>query len=310
MNCNPTKTALTIFAFNRPLHLSNVYTAIKKLDATQRYCFHIFHDGPKNEMTKEIRESISATDLFIPSVENYEIKLNASNLGLARSIKTGLNSVFSVHQSAIIMEDDIIPTGHFFDAMEHFLETEVNNSLIGSVTGANTTKFPFFTRSDFLLSRRHSSWGWATWANRWNEIDWDYAENNFLNDKKLLKKVRRVSPDLVRYAQLQQENKIDSWATFMNIDFIRRNLLCIVPKYNSIENIGFDGSGTHRSNVGSKEKKKELFRNHDPQFPKQESLRQSKVYNLLIFKDKSLLRDFPKGTLIRAALRVKRLTNH
>jgi len=307
MKCNPTKTALAIFAFNRPLHLSNVYNEIKKNGATQRYCFHFFHDGPKDSETQEIHASIAVTESFVLILRNYEIKINAANLGLARSIKNGLNSVFSVHQKAVILEDDIIPQTHFFDVMDYFLDTEVNNALIGSVTGANTTKFPIFSRSDFLLSGRHSSWGWATWANRWNEIDWERAESNFLNDKNLLKKVRRVSPDLVRYAQLQQEKKIDSWATFMNIDFIRRNLLCIVPKYNMVQNIGFDGSGTHSTNARSKEARRESLRDHNPQFPKKESLRKSKVYNLLVFKDKSLLRDFPKGTLIRAALRVKRL---
>jgi hypothetical protein len=307
MTCNQEKISVVIFSYNRPRHLTHLYTALSQLEVSARYCFHFFHDGPKTDTTQEIHASIAATESFVPLLRNYEIKINATNLGLARSIKNGLNSVFSVHQKAIILEDDIIPKAHFFDVMDYFLDSEVNNALIGSVTGANTTKFPFFTRSDFLLSGRHSSWGWGTWANRWNAIDWDCAESNFLNDKNLLKKVRRVSPDLVRYAQLQKENKIDSWATFMNIDFIRRNLLCIVPKYNIIENIGFDGSGTHSSNARSKQVTREFFRDHNPEFPKKGSLRKSKVYNLLVFKDKSLLRDFPKGTLIRAALRVKRL---
>lgn len=308
MTCNRKKISVVIFCYNRPRHLTRLYNTLNNLGISSRYCFHFFHDGPQVEMTQEIQASISATESFVHAIENYEIKINATNIGLALSIKNGLNSVFSVHQQAIILEDDIIPSAYFFNVMDFFLESEADNALIGSATGANTTKFPFFIKKDFLLSKRHSSWGWATWANRWNEINWNYAENSFLTDKNLVKKVRTVSPDLVCYAKLQQERKIDSWATFMNIDFIRRDLLCIVPKYNSIENIGFDGSGTHRSIARSNEARKKFPRDRNPQFPKKEYLKQSKIYDFLVFKDKSLFRDFPKGTLIRAALRLKRLT--
>jgi hypothetical protein len=106
---------------------------------------------------------------------------------------------------------------------------------------------------------------------------------------------------------LQNEKKIDSWATAMNIDFIKRDLLCVVPKKNFIQNIGFDGSGTHtgitRKNSSNKASlhKKQILNFEEI------SLTRSTTYDMLVRKDNSLLRDFPKGSFIRQALILRRI---
>jgi len=298
MQCDASKIALAIFSFNRPQHLRVLYQAIEKLEVEHQYCFHLFNDGPKTTKTKDINLVHELTDKFSSRTSNYVISRQIRNLGLAKSIRSGLDSVFTKHDKAIILEDDIIPTKIFFNAMEFYLCNDEFNSSIGSITGANTTKFPLFDRRDFLASKRQSSWGWATWSDRWLSIDWNFAEKEFLGDKQLTKKVKRVSPDLVRYAKLQQLGKIDSWATAMNVDFIKRDLLCIVPRENLITNIGLDGSGTHGG--------KSMVRGHIEMLKKTEptiefipKVHNSFIYDFLVKKDNSLMRDFPRGNVLR-----------
>ena len=309
MRCDPSKFALAIFSFNRPKHIRALYKTIQDLNLGNRYCFHLFNDGPKQSETSEIRLVRRQTEEFSGSIQNFEIIRRTENLGLAESIRLGLDSVFQTHKKAIILEDDIIPTGIFFEAMEFYLNNQEHNPAIGSVTGANTTKFPLFERSDFLISNRHSSWGWATWADRWLSIDWKYVESEFLRDKSVRRKVRMVSPDLVRYAELQKSGKIDSWATAMNIDFIKRDLFCIVPRNNLILNIGLDGSGTHGANSRGKNINHDKLNQSNLKLKFSPRVKQSEIYNLLVRKDNSLMRNFPTGNILRFLGKLKSLVN-
>jgi hypothetical protein len=307
MACDPGKIGLAIFSFNRPRHLETLYKEIHNLKMEGEYCFHLFNDGPKTTETLEIRHVRKLTDQFVLSTKNFELTRNTQNLGLAKSIRLGLNSLFAIHRKAMILEDDIIPTKAFFAVMEYYLNTQEFNQSVGSVTGANTTRFPLLERRDFLLSKRHSSWGWATWADRWLSIDWDYVDHEFVGDQQTISKVRKASPDLVEYAKLQAAGKIDSWATAMNIDFIRKGLLCIVPKKNLITNIGLDGSGTHGSKSMLNKQLGSLIKEPELKLGKFPKLEQSTFYDFLVRKDNSLMRNFPTSQFIIFLVKMKKL---
>jgi len=255
--------------------------------------------------TIEVKTVHGLTDSFSANLSNFVLTRRVQNIGLADSIRLGLDALFINHDKAIVLEDDIIPTSAFFDTMDFYLETQQHNPVIGSITGANTTRFPPLDRRDFLISRRHSSWGWATWADRWLSIDWDTVENKFFKNEQLIRKVRKVSPDLVRYAKLQEERKIDSWATGMNIDFIKRDLLCVVPRINLISNIGFDGLGTHATNARFREVSNSVPDSEILGINLRVEIEESGLYNLLVRMDNSLLRDFPKGTVYRLIIRIR-----
>ena len=307
MACDSTKVGLAIFSFNRPQHLKILYETIHNFKLENKYCFHLFNDGPKINKTPEIKLVHELTDKFAGLVKNFEVSRRTENFGLAKSIRSGLDSVFAIHGKAIILEDDIIPSKVFFEVIEFFLGNQEFNSSVGSITGANTTQFPLLERRDFLMSKRHSSWGWATWADRWLSIDWKYMDREFLEDKPVISKVRRVSPDLVGYAELQAAGKIDSWATGMNIDFIKRELLCIVPKKDLITNIGLDGSGTHGAKSMLKNQMISLINEPELNFEKYSKLEQSEYYNFLVRIDNSLMRNFPIGNMFRLLGKVKKL---
>ncbi len=304
-SCDSSKTGLAIFSYIRPNHVGQLYQKLIFLKISDKYCFHLFNDGPKESETLDIRAVRSLTESFTENVTNFVVTQRVENLGLSRSIRLGMNSVFTNHTKAIVLEDDIIPTGAFFETMDHFLQTHQDKSVIGSITGANSTKFPPFERRDFLASRRHSSWGWATWADRWTTINWDLVEESFFKDEEWIQKAKRVSPDLVRYAQLQESGKIDSWATYMNLDFIKRDLLCIVPRRNLVSNIGFDGSGTHNTNAKHLQNPKFSPPKKISQMKFHNEIDESALYNLKVRVDRSLLRDFPKGTVIRLLIKIR-----
>jgi len=246
IECNDKLKAVVIFGYKRSIHLTKVLESITRSANQADFCFHIFLDGPKpSDIENNFALVLNSAQTFKESHRYCSIFRNPTNLGLANSIISGLNKVFSLHKAAIIIEDDIVVTADFFNVMTNMLEGLETNTRIGSVAGFNDTKFPLINREYFLLSRRHSSWGWATWADRWNHVDWTLLDqkDSFLVD--LDKKVRRVSPDLVKFSEMRRMGLIDSWATIFNYDLIDKGLFCVVPRHSLVTNIGLDGSGTH-----------------------------------------------------------------
>jgi hypothetical protein len=99
---------------------------------------------------------------------------------------------------------------------------------------------------DLLLSRRHSSWGWGTWGQVLQSIDWEILDDS-KGIAELRKSVAKVGMDLCNLIDLSLEEKIDSWSIIFDINMIVKKKYCINPRYQKIQNIGFR-SGTHFKN--------------------------------------------------------------
>lgn len=240
--CNPELTAVSIFAYNRPAHLEQILKFFENGNLPAKYCFHIFVDGaenfsPSNDYVKYLAINFSK----ICEYSNLEIR--TSNFGLSRSIVFGLNRVFQLHNRSVILEDDIVPTVEFMRICDIGLINFQHHNEISTITGWNYANNLGNFNSDFILAKRHSSWGWATWSNRWFSIDWNLKYRNLSLKQKI--KVFFASPDLLSFMKLNEKGEIDSWATLLNINFILQGTRSLVPRVRLVENIGQDGSGTH-----------------------------------------------------------------
>lgn len=292
--CNPELIAVSIFAYKRPLHLQQLFNFLKKNNLQNKYCFHIFVDSTTfleftNELVKE--EASNFTRICSYSV----LIIRSSNYGLFQSVVLGLNAVFCVHEQSIILEDDIIPSIEFFELCENGLRAFASDNEISTISGWNFTKFPSFVDGDYILAKRHSSWGWATWSNRWLSIDWNIKHQNLTKEEKI--KIFFASSDLLSYLKLHEQKKVVSWATLLNINFILQGTRSVIPRVNLVENIGLDGSGTH--NVSKKhtfkiQKKIEL--NHK-KLRISKTIDKSKIYDIKICFKYSVLNNSLKSIL-------------
>ena len=100
--------------------------------------------------------------------------------------------VFKNNDRVIILEDDCIPNYSFFKFSNLILEKYKDDNRISQVSGNNFLNFKKFkrrNRDSYFFSTLTSSWGWATWRNRWsNYYDkdvkmWPLIKNqSWLND--------------------------------------------------------------------------------------------------------------------------------
>ncbi|EJQ64902.1 glycosyltransferase [Bacillus mycoides] len=239
-----------IFVYNRPEHTIQTIEALSKNELARESNVFIFSDAAKNE---ESVEKVKVVRDYIDSVEekkyfkSFTITKSEANKGLAKSVIHGVSEIIGKYGKVIVLEDDLITAPDFLTYMNDALDYYCNLDKVWSISGYNIPiAFPKDYKSEIYYSYRGCSWGWATWKNRWDQVDWDvkdYAE--FKSSRHLKNRFNRGGRDMANMLDSQMEGIIDSWAIRWCYTQSKRNLLTVYPVKSRVKNIGLDGSGTH-----------------------------------------------------------------
>jgi hypothetical protein len=238
---------IVLFAYNRPRHTRQTIESLKQNELAAKSELYIFSDGAKNEKAAqkiaEVREYIRT----IKGFDSVEVIEREKNFGLANSIISGVNHVLRLYDRVIVLEDDVITAPSFLIFMNKALEFYQANISIFSISGyPYPIKIPSSYNKDVFISYRASSWGWGTWKNRWEKVDWEIKDfNRFLMDKKSQKSFNRAGEDLTPMLKAQLWGKIDSWAIRWNFSHFKNDAYCLLPVKPLCKNIGTDSTGTH-----------------------------------------------------------------
>jgi hypothetical protein len=145
------------------------------------------------------------------------------------------------------MEDDIVSSDNFLVFLNNALDFYNNNEKIFSISGYNfPIEIPKTYKEDVFIFYRSSSWGWATWKNRWDKAVWaGDIYKNFLSDKNLQKNFNKAGTDLSPMLCKQINGKIDSWAIRWAFTHFIHQGYCVFPTKSLVNNIGTDGTGTN-----------------------------------------------------------------
>jgi len=215
----------------------------------------IYSDGPKNESDKQ---DISRVKAYLASITGFKaikaIESNENN-GLAHSIIDGVTEIVRKYGKVIVLEDDLIVSNDFLEYMNEALNFYKDDKKIWSISGYGP-KLPCFGdyNKDLYLSPRGSSWGWATWGDRWAMVDWKVEDFTTLKKNNDLRKNFNLGGnDMYKMLELQMLSKIDSWAIRWCYSQFYNNMYTVYPKKSKIINNGFsDNKGTHNSGINSK----------------------------------------------------------
>lgn len=163
------------------------------------------------------------------------------------SLKGAVDWVFENEESAIILEDDIIPTLAFFDFCDQMIGKFKNDRRVWYVSGDN---FNDLNPSgyDYIFSRYHWMYGWATWKDRWLSIPWnnpridEFVKSGFcrIQYKVNVQGARREN-QLLNIKDFVIKTKC--WDYLFGLAADQNNSCGVFPKQHLITNIGL--SGTH-----------------------------------------------------------------
>lgn len=244
------KAPILVFVYNRAGHTKNLLEKLKTCKEIEMHDLYIFSDGPKNRAAESDVEAVRAclrefmADNCFRSVTVHEER---KNKGLANSIIGGVSNIIKQFGTVIVLEDDLDITTDFVSYMQEGLDYYVSARQVGAISGFS---FPIKCKKDRIenvyKSRTGNSWGWATWKDRWDQIDWEIADYDFFKtDKALRKKFNFQQLGISEMLDKQMSGEIDSWAVRWDYNFFRKGLWTIYPYSSKVLNKGFDGTGTH-----------------------------------------------------------------
>ena len=245
---------ILLFTYNRPEHTRRTLEALKKNLLTQESELFIFSDAAKSDADKEkvteVRNVISQVDGF----KKVEIIENTNNKGLAKNIIEGVTDIISKYGKVIVLEDDLITSSYFLTFMNDALTRYKDNEKIGHVHGYC---YPDLNVGDAFLIKWIGSWGWGTWERAWKHFN---ADGNYLLKQLEESKLTHLfdfngTYKYTRMLRRQTKGINNSWAIRWNASLFLKDILSLNAGESLVQNIGFDGTGTHSGN-------KEIWKTH------------------------------------------------
>ena len=241
---------ITAFVYSRADKAEKMLESLGKCELAGESDLIIYSDGARDKKAeKGVEETRKYVDEKLPrkSFRSVTIIKAERNKGLAASIISGVTDVLNKYGRVIVVEDDLVFSRQFLVYMNRCLEHYGNDKRIWSISGY-TPRLKAAETYDkgVYLSYRGSSWGWGTWKDRWDMVDWSVSDYNSFR----LNPIENIrfcyggndQPSMLR---AQIKGKLDSWAIRWCYCQSRNRMYSVVPRLTLVSNEGFDGSGTN-----------------------------------------------------------------
>lgn len=233
-----------LFAYARPDHLLQTLVGLR---SNQIPLLYAFSDGPA---TPEKIPAVDEVRQLLRSVDWCEIVIcdRQSNLGLGRSILTGVTEVLKQHEAVIVFEDDLVCVPGTYPYLCAALDHYWDDPRVMSVTGwTHPSVAPHDIGDKPYFDGRGESWSWGTWGRAWHGVE--------ETARTLMRRCARKGIDVYRYgADLPEMASVELRRNLWAVRFIYWHILnqglCLRPPWSMVEHIGFDSLGTNAKIAG------------------------------------------------------------
>jgi hypothetical protein len=254
---------IIIFVYNRPTHTRQTLEALAKNDLAGQSHLFIYADGPKDDCDNEMLSRILETREIIRS-KNWCKEVNIleakDNKGLAVSIVSGITEVVNRFGKVIVLEDDIVTSTGFLNFMNLGLEYYENEDRVMDISGYS---FPVknYKLPDIFFLQMASSWGWATWSRAWKYFtdDTRLIYDSLLTENKMDSFLKIGGENYKNQLMENLSGTIHTWAIKWQAALTLQNGLSLQPGKSLVNNIGFDGTGTHYKTVDDTFSNRDIF---------------------------------------------------
>jgi hypothetical protein len=242
---------VALFVYSRLEHTQRTAAALQRnLLASQTDLF-IFSDAARKP---EAQANVQAVRDYVRTIDGFRsvtLVERERNFGLAASILDGVTRICAERGRVIVLEDDLVTAPDFLTYMNDALDFYADDARVIAVHGYMYPVAADLPETFFL--RDPGCWGWATWKRGWDLFDADGAAQ--------LAAVRQQgretefdldgSYDYIGMLEGRIAGHNQSWAVLWYATAFLRGKLTLYPGRSLVQNIGFDGSGTHGGAVNS-----------------------------------------------------------
>jgi len=238
---------IILFAFNRLNTLQLCVESLLKNTESSDSDLIVYVDGPRTNREGEA-EKVTAVREFVKNIKGFkslETHFPETNKGLGASIIAGVTEIINLYGSAIVIEDDLVVSSNFLAYMNAGLNKYGGVREVFSICGySNKVRVPKGYDYDSYFCSRSSSWGWATWKDRWNSCDWRLDDwDSVSRNKKAFN--HWGGSDCFGMLQGWKGGRNQSWAIRFCYNQFLQNAVSLFPIISKVDNEGFDGNGTN-----------------------------------------------------------------
>ena len=181
---------ILFLVFNRPELAERVFIEIRDAKPAQLF---IAADGPRAGLEDEVDLCRRCRSLVDRVDWPCEVKtlFRSENLGCMRAVSEAITWFFTHVENGIILEDDCLPHPSFFPYCSLLLNEYRHEHRVLSI-GGSSLGFTNLRQSSYGFTSFMSMWGWASWADRAQEIDYSLRSWGTWRSKlRLLRRLQR-----------------------------------------------------------------------------------------------------------------------
>jgi len=247
---------IIVFAYNRPEQLRRTLTRLGQNELADQSILYIYCDGAKPNATEEQLAKVQAARkvahelAVVPTFKEVHIIEREENLGLGTSVISGVTEIVNKYGKVIVLEDDLETSPYFLSYMNQCLDHYEPRKSVFSVTGLSRPLpeqfFPKDYPYDVYVSLKHHPWGWATWADRWNQIDWSAnAYDEVASNPQMLTAYKRLGEDEWDELTMQVKGGRKIWSARFSFAHFVNHAVSIAPIKTYVRNIGAGADSTN-----------------------------------------------------------------
>lgn len=240
---SPKFAPVALFAYRRPDHLRRVLEALAENPEAASTELVIHCDAAASPMHGEATERTREVARSARGFGKVLVKERGTNLGLSRSIITGVGEMLAGHDRLIVLEDDLVVSRHFLAYMNDGLECYRDDPRVASIHGYCYPVRATLPGTFFLPGA--DCWGWATWRRAWSTFRADGSA--LLAELHERGEASRFDFDgtypYIRMLEDQIAGRNDSWAIRWYASAYLAGMHTLYPGRSLVANIGFDGTG-------------------------------------------------------------------
>lgn len=237
---------VALFIYNRPKHAQEAIETLRANAGFSASPLHVFADGPKHRRDAgAVRETRAvARELLGESASFVE---RDTNIGLDRSIISGVAELCERYGKVVVVEDDLRLSPMFLAFMNAALRRYEGDTKVMQISGHMYDVPGLAETGDALFLPMTTSWGWATWKRAWDAFDPD-ASGWGARFRDAEERRRFDLGGHAGYAAMlgqQMRRDTPAWDIRWYYTVFVRSGLVLHPPRTLVLNAGFDGSGTH-----------------------------------------------------------------
>lgn len=246
-------TPILLITFNRPDHVRQVLTAIRKQQPAHLY---VCQDGAREGNEQDV-ERVAQVRQVIHELVDWPCELHTlyqeKNLGCGPGPVAGITWFFEHVEMGIVMEDDCVPSCTLLLFFEELLFKYKDDDTIALITGTNVLKRWKSNKGDYLIAKTGgmTMGAWASWRRAWYLFEENLSSWGNIDSRNKLKKNIGVQEYKV-YAPILDDiysnSSKDIWDYQWAYSRWVNEKYSLVSTVNQMSNIGFCEESTHTAN--------------------------------------------------------------